>query len=462
MKDEAKAKGESPAGGEGAVAARQLGWLVPSAMTLGILAVMIALGMFVSARYRETQMRAIAETGAVYIEGFLAPLALRSVPQQPSDLSLRPLLDATAARLTAAQSFGELRIWGPDGRVIYSTDTVGADENHDSTELDAAFAGQTSWKLTLKAAPGPDHDAPIMPPYIEIYAPIRDPVTREIVAVGEIYQNATAIVRENKVVAMALWTAIGGATLGLLALQTLALRQGSALRRHLAHLRHLAEQNARLRQEAEEARIQSARANEQVLNVIGAELHDGPVQMLGLAALIAGEGGGRTLPDGSTLSGMVAQVLHQLRTIAEGLILPELERLSATEALRLAVARHEARTGSSVALDLGALPDPLEETRKTCLYRIVQEGLTNAHRHGDGKAQHLDARLEDGAIRIEIRNGRTGDSHPGSEPSAPRLGFTGMRRRLEAFGGTLHFSRQPHGAVLVAILPLERGRDGVS
>lgn len=66
------------------------------------------------------------------------------------------------------------------------------------------------------------------------------------------------------------------------------------------------------------------------------------------------------------------------------------------------------------------------------VYRVVQEGLTNAHRYGDGTAS-VDVRLCDRQLCVTVRNPVGDSSRPSGSGSG--LGLVGMRERVESFGG---------------------------
>lgn len=68
------------------------------------------------------------------------------------------------------------------------------------------------------------------------------------------------------------------------------------------------------------------------------------------------------------------------------------------------------------------------------VYRVVQEALTNAYRHGEGTAT-VGVREHDGRIRVTVEN-RVGHSPRGSDPGSG-LGLVGMRERVESSNGRL-------------------------
>jgi len=96
-------------------------------------------------------------------------------------------------------------------------------------------------------------------------------------------------------------------------------------------------------------------------------------------------------------------------------------------------------------------PAPASELVQVNLYRIAQEALTNARRHG-GPGVSADVRVRYGSDRIELEVGNDGRSRVDSPPG---LGLVGMRERAAASGGTLEAGpRERGGFVVRARLPL--------
>ena len=80
-------------------------------------------------------------------------------------------------------------------------------------------------------------------------------------------------------------------------------------------------------------------------------------------------------------------------------------------------------------------------------YRIAQEALTNARRHG-GPDAAADVRLRYGADDVELEVTNTGR---GAWLDRPGLGIVGMRERAAASGGTLEVGPRARGGFLVRV-----------
>lgn len=127
----------------------------------------------------------------------------------------------------------------------------------------------------------------------------------------------------------------------------------------------------------------------------------------------------------------------------------------------------EARsTGLPVSLSVtGSATGPLDPSAGLGLtvYRLVQEALTNARRHG-GTVSRVDVRVHRAQDRLEVEVLDDGDgpSTPAdsSEPSpgSPGHGLVGMRERVASHGGTLETGPRADGGFRVrAVLPIRNG-----
>lgn len=100
------------------------------------------------------------------------------------------------------------------------------------------------------------------------------------------------------------------------------------------------------------------------------------------------------------------------------------------------IARHAA-TGLDVDLAGEGAPRPLESAVDQAAYRILQEALTNAARHGTGAAR-VELAFGDAALELTISNAAPGESAPRSNGGH---GVIGMRERANLLGGSLDAER---------------------
>ena len=107
-------------------------------------------------------------------------------------------------------------------------------------------------------------------------------------------------------------------------------------------------------------------------------------------------------------------------------------------------------TGLNVTWNRTGLPRPLSPMASLAAYRIVQEGLTNAAKHGDGSAG-LTTSWDDEGFTIAMTN-RLGAE---ADPIGAGLGLVGMRERAAVNGGRLTAAFHDDGFVVEAFLPSE-------
>jgi signal transduction histidine kinase len=89
------------------------------------------------------------------------------------------------------------------------------------------------------------------------------------------------------------------------------------------------------------------------------------------------------------------------------------------------------------------------------VYRVVEEALTNAHKHAPGARVTVRLRYDLANVRLEIRNtAPTRPVDPGLVGTGSGMGLASLRRRLELVRGTLHAGPVPDGGFCVeATLP---------
>ncbi|HZW41156.1 MAG TPA: histidine kinase, partial [Agromyces sp.] len=102
---------------------------------------------------------------------------------------------------------------------------------------------------------------------------------------------------------------------------------------------------------------------------------------------------------------------------------------------------------------------PLGTGHQIAVYRIVQEGLTNALRHGDiSSPVQLEFAWDDAGVVVTLVNARREDA-PAPDSHAFRHGIPGMRERAQLAGGTLRAEAGDDGRFrLIARIPAQQGR----
>ena len=106
------------------------------------------------------------------------------------------------------------------------------------------------------------------------------------------------------------------------------------------------------------------------------------------------------------------------------------------------------RAGTTIELDVRGDLHGLNATSGLAVYRIVQESLTNAARHGDGSCVNVQIEAARDGTTVRVLSG--GSARSGVTEGS---GLLGMRERAEALGGRLCAGPSPGGWRVEAVLP---------
>lgn len=240
--------------------------------------------------------------------------------------------------------------------------------------------------------------------------------------------------------------------------------------RPLLFITHLQDITARRRAEDELRELPSRllEAQEEERRRIAKELHDSTAQEL--AAAIMGIGtlqrqlAGVEGPAQDTLADVLALLersARDVRTLSHLLHPPLMDRLGLGHALRQYVAGFSQRSGIQVAAELPKGRLPLAEEARVALFRIVQEALSNIHRHSGSPTARLRLAREGAEAVLEVADDGRGIPAPcGTGPQAlPGVGLASMRERARSLGGRLEVETGPAGTLVRAILPLAKEQD---
>lgn len=155
---------------------------------------------------------------------------------------------------------------------------------------------------------------------------------------------------------------------------------------------------------------------------------------------------------------LVQELSKELRTISHLLHPPLLDEAGLPSAVRWYVDGFAQRSKIPVKLelspDLGRLPRDLETT----IFRIVQECLTNVHRHSQSPNAEIHISRTGDRVMVEIRDegkGMPAESQKRStKPFMPGVGIQGMRERVRQLGGQFEVQPvKPRGTLIRATLP---------
>lgn len=431
-----------------------------------------AIGLWVGSQLQRSIIDRTASITALYVQSFIEPhLASMAGGEWLSDTD-----KAQLDQLVANTSFGEkvvaLKVWRPDGVIIYSPDRslIGEQFPVDG-DLQAALAGNVTAEMSTLEASENVSERGRFDHLLEMYLPVRERGSDRIIAVAEFYQLPTEIDQEVSGAQLRSWLFVSGAV-GLAYLLLFGIvRQGSdtivrqqrALRSQVTELSTLLDQNEQLRGRVRAAAERTTTLSERTLRRISSDLHDGPGQMLALAMLrleqlqmrpAAGtDVAGAAPPDAEVddLRSALTDALRDMRSIAAGLRLPELDSLSTADTVRRVIDDHVRRSGTKVDL---AMDEPVGEASlptKIALYRALQELLSNSTRHGNG--EQVAVRVEttsDGWLRASVS-----DAGPGFDGervgTEGHLGLAGIREQAELLGGGFEVSRPADRGVTVTV-----------
>ena len=437
---------------------RSTQFVIAAALILGL--TMFFVGKLVSTRIESAAVQSAAEAGAHYMEAFLEPY----VQEMGRDNSLSAESIQSLDRLMESRSLNQhivsIKIWRADGTVLYSTNKAITNRKFPTDEISEALKGNVVTDLEELDQDENVFERKLNLPLYEIYAPLRDFDSRKVIAVGEFYERADSLKREINRVRQQVWIVVGTATLAMLTLLFFIVRRGDkiiqqqqvALRVRLKEQTRLRIGIAALQRKMATATQEFSRVNELTLRRIGADLHDGPAQLLTLILIrlddLVENCSAVDQESLETIRGAATDALREVRDLSRGLALPEINDLSLVEELQLVAQRHEQRTGTRVTLTLGSLPEAAPLPLKLCLYRFVQEALNNAYRHANGEGQVIQAQYVDDVLDISVR-----DSGPGMAADAmlieksgrTRLGLAGLRYRIEALGGLFSIDSSTSG-----------------
>ena len=155
----------------------------------------------------------------------------------------------------------------------------------------------------------------------------------------------------------------------------------------------------------------------------------------------------------------IDECFQEVRTLSQLLHPPLLDEAGLISATRWVVdgfsSRSNIQVDLQIAREIGRLPQPIE----LALFRVIQESLSNIHRHSGAKNAQINLARSDAGVSLEIRdNGKgippellSGSNHG---KQVVGVGILGMRERLSQLGGTLEIESNKNGTTVKVTVPV--------
>jgi PAS domain S-box-containing protein len=197
---------------------------------------------------------------------------------------------------------------------------------------------------------------------------------------------------------------------------------------------------------------------------LGRDLHDSAGQLLSMAKLnlsLSEEHLGTVNPRAAAYldecSKLIDQALSEVRTISYLLHPPLLEELGLAGVLPWYVAGFSERSRVKVTLDvpkeMGRLPRELE----LGLFRILQECLTNIHKHSNSSTANISLSLGNKQVRLKVEDQGKGMAatakESGNEGRTSGVGLSGIRERVTNLGGHMQIRSGDWGTAVEVVFP---------
>jgi signal transduction histidine kinase len=437
----------------------------------------IAVGGWVGARVADGVLRGTSGAAALYLTNFVEP-HIQSIDRDglPTPEDARGL-DAVSELLKSKRHVVSIKIWRPDGTIVYSTQKNLVGKQFPTTDILPSLDGN----IHAAMANFDDHDSEfersLSIPLYEIFLPLYKSETEKIIAVAEIYEDARALLQDQAYAVGGAWLVVGAAGLCTLLILFAIVYRGSltirrqrtAIKRRFREQLRLNRHNDELQLRVREALRRSAQIDDLVQTRIGVELHDGPAQLISHVLLRLDEVEGQLQDKPYSTRALVQQLrgdtkeaLKEIRAISAGLFLPDIgDTGDAAKVVRSIVLAHESRTNCRVAYRTENVPKRLSQDIVRNIARVVQEALNNSYKHSSATEQSVHLFQDHDVLHLSISDtgrGMAADKLANRSPLSG-LGIPGMASRIEALGGSFAISSIPgSGTEVICGIPIQCSR----
>lgn len=438
-----------------------------------MLVAMLFVGNWVSKRIEDAALQNSASTVALYMDSFISPLSQELKDGgELSDIARRSLSEIFMGTAVGDRVVS-VKIWKKGGLIAYATDEALIGQRFaPSDDLKTAWSGGISAAFEELDNEESAQEAALGVPLLEVYSPITEPWTGEVIAVAEFYERADDLQWALWRAHWSSWMVVGLSFMvsGLLLFGIVQAgghtiqRQQEQLMTQLTTSQNMASQNALLKQRVVKASGRATAQADRALRQLGAELHDGPAQYISLAAMRLDS----VLPkskkgtkDSDDIRHALNTALTEIRALSRGLAVPDLDNLDVHSVLSRAIEDHNRHNDQAIAVPAGH-PEPIDlgYTEKLCVFRFVQECLSNSLKHTANAIVKVTYRAVDEQLIVTVA-----DNGPGFDPDTALTlredggqGLMGLIDRAESIGGAIEIkSAARAGTTIILSLPFQKG-----
>jgi signal transduction histidine kinase len=227
----------------------------------------------------------------------------------------------------------------------------------------------------------------------------------------------------------------------------------------------LKELSAREQAEASAHRLSARvlRLQDEERRRLSRELHDGLGQNL-VAAKLSLSNLANANPDDAVINECFKAIdasLAEARTISYLLHPPLLDDIGIASAARWYLEGFAKRSGIEISTDIPDTPTRMPHSVELALFRVLQESLTNIHRHAKSSRAEISLRVVSNSAVLLVRDHGTGIAHETLERfqrdgTHVGVGLAGMQERVREQGGTLEIQSDETGTAIEVNMPLRR------
>jgi PAS domain S-box-containing protein len=197
---------------------------------------------------------------------------------------------------------------------------------------------------------------------------------------------------------------------------------------------------------------------------IARELHDSAGQILAALSMnlariaqLARSAGSDLVDAAEDSHQLVLDLTQEIRTMSYLLHPPLLDETGLAEAVRWYIQGLSERNGLEIHFNVNEDFGRMTREVELVMFRLVQECLTNIHRHSGSKRASIRMGRENGKIFLEVQDEGKGISPERLaeiQAKGSGVGITGMRERVRQFGGQMHMESNGRGTTIAFTLPL--------